>query len=783
MDSSGSKSDDFRSVIDDLTVENKRLRRKLRNYERLHCSNLREDKLFEVRHHGLSAQKKRELEETLQSFASNLEQPRGKPEPTSRSGLLDGDPVQQPSHMDSLSSTSYSRPADSAYASMFPSSDTNGGMLHDEPQRVRTKNSKKRDLDTLVYTVSEGPIGADQLRRSEKVRKKLVVRKLEQLFTGKEPASKPCSQPRLQKDIIQSTRRTDRTINERSECRVLSEGVREARILPAHAEPLDDIISGGRLPATVQSTNDTGCSSARSRSGDTNASSDSSPDQRPTRPIDIDPNRAQVPADNMEYIRHLGFSSSSVDVNATGEDGDGWVYLNLLMSMAQLHTINVTPNFVRKAVAEVSDRLELSGDGRKMRWTGDTEGTRMSNDAGSSGDQSNGKSPDDLAGRSGKRRRPGDECLEREPLRSEHEAVLSLPGITQHPNERSTDNDHATKTRRIFLGQAYAHNTLNDKPLSGFTICSEEDECYSQSNNSMTSIGTAGDSISAASTANASMSQKRAPDPLETKNGHGPIIIYQGARFCTDLSGDMACLSEEAIAFGQRCQDPLGATKITLGPSFFDDDNLRSASMETQTSPDQLDHGDDRSGSGTPDLQFSSVYSTGGDAACGRVLPLEFEASGIGGVQPYDNFTIDVDVRQMTSVQGQRDPKAPTSPEGPQQLLYDTTCRAAARKKLAKVVVRGEIVSTLTTNLPPSSLPPPSYYFSLSTSETDDDNEIESDSNDGSADDSRSSQMEVEPSAPSSLMQVYRITGSGRPPEMSDLESEKPNLDADDDAW
>lgn len=782
MDPSGSKSDDFRSVIDDLTVENKRLRRKLRKFERLHCSNLQEDKLFEVRHHGLSAEKKKELEETLRIFASNLEQPPGKPEPTSPSGFSSRDPVLQPSLLDSLSSTSYSRPADSAYASILPSSDTNAGKLHDEPQHVRTRNPKKRDLDNLVYTVSEGSIGADQLRRSEKVKKKLVVRKLEQLFTGKESASQTCSQLRQQKESFQSTRRTDRSTNEGSGLGVLSEGVREARILSAEAESLDDRTSSGRMPATVQRTNDIGCSGARSRTGDTNASSDSSPEQRPTRPIDIDPNRAQIPAENMEYIRHLGFSSSSVDVNATGEDGEGWIYLNLLMSMAQLHTINVTPNLVRKAVAEVSDRLELSRDGRKIRWKGGTEGTRTSTDVGSSGDQSSEKSPDDLAGRSGKRRRPGNEFLHREPVRSEHEAVLSLARISQHPIERSTDDEHAIKTRRIFLGQAYTHDRLSHKPLSGYTIRSEEDECYSQTSNSMTSVGTAGDTISAASTTNASMSQKRAPDPLETKNGHGPIIFYQGARFCTDLSGDMGCLSEESTEFGQRCQDPLGATKITSDPSFFDDD-IRSASRESQTSPDHLDHGDDRSGSRTPDLQFPTVYSTGGDAACERGIPLEFEASGIGGVQPYDNFTIDVGVRQITSALGQRDPKAPTSPEGHQQLLYNTTCRAAARTKLAKVVVRGEIVSTLTTNLPPSSLPPPSYYLSLSTSETDDDNETESDSNDSSANDSRSSQMEVEPSAPSSLMQVYRIAGSGRPPEISNLESEKPNLDADDDAW
>jgi len=62
-------------------------------------------------------------------------------------------------------------------------------------------------------------------------------------------------------------------------------------------------------------------------------------------------------------------------------DAEGWVYLNLLCSLAQLHMINVTPDFVRSAVSGISTKFQLSPDGRKIRWRGGTEGTRFSSDS------------------------------------------------------------------------------------------------------------------------------------------------------------------------------------------------------------------------------------------------------------------------------------------------------------------------------------------------------------------------------------------------------------------
>ena len=777
VDSNGSEINDLRSVIDDLTVENKWLKQKLRKYEGLHCSHLQDDKLFEVRSHGLAAHKKKQLEEMLRRFAASLQQSPSRLKTTSSPRPLDRAPVNQPVPMDSSTSTCRSRPADSAYASMFPSGDTNVSKLHDEPPRARVKKAVKRDLDSPVRRLPEGPMVADQLRKSERTKKKLVVRRLEQLFAGKEAAPKACIQHLQQQEVAQSAGRADRTSKKADAHRVFQEGVREARILPADAESLAYGTRDGRDPAKLRAIISIRRSSARFRNEEVDACSNSPPEQRPTRPLDIDPNRAQVPADNLDYIRHLGFSSSTVAANATGQGWPGWVYLNLLISMAQIHTINVTPDFVREAVAEVSERFELSGDGRKIRWKGGTEETRMSSDVDSSGEPSEERSPDDPAGRRRKRRRLANNRLDGAPLRPERELASDLAGMLQHPKGPSTDHGHTTKSKRVFFGRIHKHNGPHYKPLFRHPVCSGEDKYWAHTSNSATSLD-----FSAALAANASTTQNLARNMLEPKYGDGPIIFYQGANFCTDLSGDTSYLVEEAAGFGSMTQTPLGSTRINSRRSLNEVDNLRRPLRTFEASPDRMDFEEGYNHLNLADFQLPTVHWNTGGAAYEGIRSLQLEASGIGGVQPCDNFTVNVHIRHVISFSGHG--SYPARNPQKHRLLHDTTSQETLEEKPLRLVMKSEIVSTAKTSLPPSSLPPPSYYLSLSTSETDeDDHGTESDSTDSSANDLRSSWMEAELSAPNSPVPLYRTAGSGRRLDISDFESEDSNLDGNDDAW
>jgi hypothetical protein len=117
--------------------------------------------------------------------------------------------------------------------------------------------------------------------------------------------------------------------------------------------------------------------------------------QRPTRSCDLDPDRAQIPSENMNYIRHLDLLSPDIlpgqqSIQDIHLDAEGWVSLNLLYNLVQLHLINVTPDFVRSAVLEISNKFQLSTDGHKIRWRDGSKVTKSSSNISSYASQ---KSP------------------------------------------------------------------------------------------------------------------------------------------------------------------------------------------------------------------------------------------------------------------------------------------------------------------------------------------------------------------------------------------------------
>ena len=227
MDSSGSNNEDFRSVIDDLTVENKRLRQKLRKYDEVNCSHLQGDKLFEIRIHGLPMHKKRELEETLRVFASSLDAYPSRPKSYSAPQSPTLPPITLPSRMNSSSVTSFSRPADSAYASMFASGDTSAAKSQVKQRSMRSTKLTEQNIKSYLLDIPEGLFPNHSPVMTEKARMEVVVKRLEQLFTGKEPASEVYSQPRQQQEVSQSAAKADRNTVEARGHRVDVEGVRE----------------------------------------------------------------------------------------------------------------------------------------------------------------------------------------------------------------------------------------------------------------------------------------------------------------------------------------------------------------------------------------------------------------------------------------------------------------------------------------------------------------------------------------------------------------------------
>ncbi|GAA6008399.1 uncharacterized protein JCM10292_007659 [Rhodotorula paludigena] len=73
-----------------------------------------------------------------------------------------------------------------------------------------------------------------------------------------------------------------------------------------------------------------------------------------------------------EKAAALNASNESYFANLLAHDflSQGFVYLNLAITMGQLHRFNVTVTFVQRAIKHFSDRLELSEDGGRIRWKG-----------------------------------------------------------------------------------------------------------------------------------------------------------------------------------------------------------------------------------------------------------------------------------------------------------------------------------------------------------------------------------------------------------------------------
>ena len=167
-----------------------------------------------------------------------------------------------------------------------------------------------------------------------------------------------------QQEIAESTDTVSKSDVTKSGCSPKITGSREAKILPT-GEATD--LSSKTVSRASKSRGSSEVESSRSSHSPVDKGS---VDQRPTRPLDLDLDRAQVSADNIEYIKHLGQSSPLAGAE-TSDKNEGWVYLNLLINMAQLHTLNVTPEFVKRAVAELSTKFELAADGQRLRWKGD----------------------------------------------------------------------------------------------------------------------------------------------------------------------------------------------------------------------------------------------------------------------------------------------------------------------------------------------------------------------------------------------------------------------------
>ncbi|KAH8130693.1 hypothetical protein ACSS6W_002773 [Trichoderma asperelloides] len=658
-----SSADDYRSVIDDLTVEIQKLKEELKRYKQNGPDMLRKDKLFEIKFHGLPKRKKRELEATLREFTASLGY---SPDTTSsskrdkkssrhatRDGMYSGSGSMSLSKHASSSSGSHTRPVDSAYASMSTGAGSSGTSLN-RPQGGSRFKSNEQKVENYLRDIPEG-LYPRSLSMTEKEKKKLVVRRLEQIFTGKFAGRHARRNQPNQTAAASNSQAPQGTSGVHSPLRLSSiqqpklkpspnsgsELLREARILPHehhHAGKKSRSQDIGSASNSNEDQMESGGNGNGNGSGSGSGSNPSPPmppppEQRPTRPKDLDPDRIQIPSENMEYIRHLGLVPPELipdpperSDNDVHPDAEGWVYLNLLCNMAQLHIMNVTPDFVRNAVVDLSSKFQLSPDGRKIRWRGGTDGTKFSSE--SSGDNSQ-RSPEtddteNTKARHRKRQKTGRSTGDsgssgNQP--SKFGPLMTAPSESFH-------------YKPLFVNQQSPNgqSSIEDGTLSSFgPIESNTDSRWGRSGSG------------------ASNRRKRLRD--------GAIIYYSGAPFCTDLSGDPGDISPTTYLLSSEREQTDSQKVQFVRPLPFRSGSGSSTNRRPLSDADlglgAISEMSTDDGASVPELSIDS-----GDES--SELNLEFpwsdeqqtleihplEPCGLGGVRPEDHFMVVVTTKR-----------------------------------------------------------------------------------------------------------------------------------------
>ncbi|KAI1803063.1 frequency clock protein [Daldinia bambusicola] len=773
---SNQSADEFRSVIDDLTVENKRLKEELRKYKQMGPDSLRREKLFEVKVHGLSSRKKRELEATLRDFTTSLEgSSTGLSSSRKKTSGKSKNNHSSASKHASSSSGSNSRPVDSAYASMSAGPSSSVPSLPGQAKAARERSEQK--IQNYLRDIPEG-LWPRPTIMTEKEKKKLVVKRLEHLFTGKmaDPAERVLL-PQVPEPIVEDVEMggtSDRIA-------VTNESIREAQIRPrdssrkesssrdngsaSNSHSHSNSHSNGDQTDPRDNGNGTGNSNGRANESGNNISPHVSmppPEQRPTRPRDLDPDRRQVPSENMDYIRHLGLvapeSQKQFSARDVSPDAEGWVYLNLLCNLAQLHILNVTPAFIRNAVSEKSTKFQLSPDGRKIRWRGGVEGTKFSSDSGSNSQRN--QSSDDTDGSNDQEQRKkqktqgsGNDVTVHKPSKfglgvqqsNSSESFHYKPLFVHHHQTSSSDEQPSGGDE---TGSSFG--PPEDSNLGGM------DSCWGQS-------GVLG------------VSQRK-------RRRDGAIIYYSGAPFCTDLSGDFGegevspATYDMTSSGDNRDQGPM--QPISLGntrPQFSRSTSGSSlpfrplsTTLQSRSTLMDVDYSDapELTSAETEDDEIEADFSWSDTKQ--HASRLNLEASGLGGTYPEDHFVIVAPTRRPkrvyhdgSSASGDDDETSSVRPKLVERLSQETTdsiinklasmtTSSPAPRQVFDVsahIVQIEYLPEKIFRLSPVPLPPPTFYFPDGDSDLDDDDDDESTDNSSESLMSRRAIVEDDPSS------------------------------------
>jgi hypothetical protein len=680
------ENDDLRGVIDDLTIENKKLKSMLKNvHDRAAPSSVGTDKVLEVRMHGLPAEKKRELEQLLKNFTLGLSgatpsQP-ASPATFDYQGQSSGRSTSKPPQTPHETSAN-----DSGYASISNSglNSTGTGVQETFPTSNRNKAVKN-----YLYDIPNSLLPQQPLTVNEEAKMALVVERLEQLFTGRSAQAGEHSLPIQQQKISHSAARADRRDDVKNHRQAKMEGFREARMLPQDTKMNLDMLE-------IEHQKEKSSTHQDMQPEPPSAKENSGGEQRPTRPLDLDIHRAQVVEDNIEYIRHLGLSSPKLEEDHA--QSQSWLYLNLLASMAQLHTLNVTPAFIRKAVKTMSTQFELSDDGHKIRWKGGNEVARNDQE---SPEPAIHRGSDDTGDDTG--RTSAASTLNDHPMSLSSGKLREIGSSSDNPKllhsaSASTNAYDASLPPVHTKSSTFDYKPIVFKGKRPVKCLSYLDSSSSHGSSSPHSSG---------------LFAGRKRSSIKTKNDShdGVVTFFSNPHFCTDLSGDKSPINMKRGLYPSSSAI-LGVSEEQSGMEDNTRDQRacyynRQGALAEQACWDAV--------CPVISMSDSDISAAGED----ETQPMELPASGIGGVSPEDNFALDVKV-ERTRTRTQTVKTKGTGTQLPINL-----------SKMQKYAYR--ISDCKRLSLQPSRLPPPSYVFFTSSSSSSGRGYLEDDSSSSSS--------------------------------------------------
>lgn len=725
-----SENEDLRGVIDDLTIENKRLKHmmKARSHHRRNVPSevsQQQDRLFEVRMHGLHPDKRRELEHLLKDFATSIH------DKTSLRPIIALNKSASKSSTNSAGfmNNKQAPQTDSGYASNSNSAPLSSGRLllsDTSPVPVPTKTSNKA-VKSYLKDIPDTLLPKQNPVMSERAKSALVVRRLEQLFTGRNAAPGDHDQPRQQQEISHSAARADRLQDVGNSKKRKAEGPREAHVMPPDTKiNLDAFNYLDGKDSTLSPNPRKSDMASSSRLG--------SPDQRPTRPLDLDVHRAQIATENIQYLRHLGMPFSQPS-DAAQNNEENWMYINLLAGLAQLHTLNVTPDFIRRAVKKLSKKFELSKDGHKVRWIGGADETQFtteeekaievvsvspneSTEEVAAGRNSNKRSQSNSTSNPVDTSAPSDGKTSGLQTSSDSKMQqLTTSGVSQVQSSKMTK---PTVTSSAFDYKPIVYRGRHFADYAESYLRDSDESFDSQS-------GDSSGLVHAMSKSNLSAKSKE----------EGALTFYSNPFFFSDFSSDREPSNMKrprTVVVGETLGIPV-LDDGTESPLRFSDATYFAT--EFAAKPFQIRSPEDEKRASLKLTKLEPIREAGEYES----MPMELEVSGLGGVTPEDNFALDVKTKITP---------ASESSEPPMERRLPFSGR---RYRNAYV---NAIESCHKMQLLPSKLPPPSYVFFTSSSSSDAammDEDDDEDVSDESSDTSSPLVDEAFPAPPAFLQQ------------------------------